>query len=64
MPLAVLQGLHHVLRQVGVQASRPRIAAAVRAIATQVSALQAQPPVILPTIPDHQLIGQALGRLG
>ena len=57
IPVAVLQGLHHGPRQAGVQASPPRIATAIRAIAAQVSALQAQPPIILPTIPDHQLVG-------
>ena len=46
------------------QSSRPRIAAAVGASAAQVSALQAQPPVVDVTIPVHQTVGQALGILG
>ena len=45
-------------------ASRPRIAAAVGASTVQVSALQAQPPVVAVSIPVHQTVGQTLGILG
>lgn len=62
--MAALQCQHQVAGQVSMQASRPRIATAVGAFAAQVSALQAQPPVVVIPIPVHQSVGQALGILG
>ena len=64
IPVAALQYQHEVVGQVCIQASRPRIAAAVGASTVQVSALQAQPPVVAVAIPVHQTVGQALGILG
>ena len=46
------------------QASRPRIATAVGAIAAKMSALQAYMPVILTTVSGHQLVRHALCILG
>ena len=62
--MAALQYQHQVAGQVCMHASRPRIAAAVGASTVQVSALQAQPPVVAVSIPVHQTVGQAFGILG
>ena len=64
IPVAALQCQHQVTGQVCMHASRPRIAAAVGASTVQVSALQAQPQVVVVTIPVHQPVGQAFGILG
>ena len=64
IPMAALQYQHQVAGQVCMHASRPLHCRSGRAFAAQVSALQAQPPVVAVRDPVHQTVGQALGILG